>query len=53
MASSVAVGLSAEDASSRHVLWNATVVEGGEEGTVSGVELVILSSSSISSDLSL
>ena len=35
-----------------NVLWNAEVVEGGEEGTVSDVELVILSSSSISSGLS-
>ena len=37
----------------RNFMWNAEVVEGGEEGTVSGVELVILSSSSISFDLSL
>ena len=36
-----------------NVLRNAKVVEGGEKGTVSGVELIILSSSSIPFDLSL
>ena len=31
-----------------NVLWNAKVVDRGEEGMVSGVEIVILSSSRIS-----
>ena len=35
-----------------NVLWNAKVVEEGGAGTVSGVELVILSSSNISFGLS-
>ena len=34
-------------------MWNAKVVKGGEEGTVSGVETVILASSGISFGLSL